>query len=447
MKINTQFWQEKGRKRADLARQSERDLAREWKKEERPSLAWAIRNDASLARKADAGIRKLHEALITNPRDEVASAQYQERLNAWCKEKFDLTLEWLEKSKQAARWDLFLKRFVILVVLSVIIGGTLVGMKTYNKNKIKSFIDKASYAQLPKQAIENYRNAMALGDTTFETYDKLADAYILVQEQDCAIKLFENFRKKDPNHIEATFKLASIYSKHGKTGKANELYELILTKDEKPQTKAKENTSSGNVKPRAIIGKLELASLALNAGDYDSSLDLHNEVLKWDSENQKAFLGLEAVYFRKGDFKASRDNYKKIKEDKGAQAADKTGQDNYIKAQLCLGEIYTYQGGYEKAVEHYEKVLKGYPDYLDAHIGLFSVYLRQIKWHLAELQYDTIIAICLNQNSLPSQVRMNIATLFLNKNDFRKAIVQYEKILKEDNAINRLGVLLGLGTA
>ncbi len=448
---DAQFWRENGKKRADLAKVSKIAQAKEWIIEERPSLAWAIYNNSYLAWKADASIGELHKALITTPRDEAASAQYQEKLNAWCKDRFDLTLEWLEKSKNVANWKhwgLILSPLIITIVITYLITK---GLAYRDEKKMLEYLDRARHAETSEKAVMAYKKALALGDTSFETYNELADIHLSEQRPDEAIAYYERFLDKNPRHFEAKLNLARVYVLNKHTVYANRLYKQILDAYEGAQAGAGNSSPPTKLNPiikqKAIGGKLEIAFLALKDGHHDLSIEILKQVVNREPENPQAFLGLGNAFSQKKDFKKARNHYEKIRKENGSESQNARMQDNYISAQLGLGDICINQNLYPEAIEHYKNVLKRDHSHLIAHIGLFSVYFRQGKYSLAKRQYNKILGICLDNSNLPSQVRIYMSSLLLQYKDYQMAITLFDMILKEGDTPNRLPALLGLGTA
>lgn len=479
-----QLWAEGGKMWGDLAKQSQLNLAEKWE-EENPTLVWAIQNDTILARREEAGIRKLYVASLTSSDDDQASIRYREKLEQWCRERFDQTLVWLKRS----RWKAVVKQsaFVVLpLFFTLALAAVISWAVVYDKEK-KMFEhrDRAHSSETAEQAIKHYENAVRYGDTSYQTCRGRAELHLTIyrglqrdsknrkrakENRDQAIGLYEDYMSKH-NSVEAMFDLAKVNYEIGKDmdvafpeknrwfEKADKLYGRCL-EDIRPD--------NPKLKKRAIDGKLELAAHYTDHGEYSRAIAIHEGVLEIERGNPRALLGKGIALFRQEvarhrknvtpakdanlNFSEAKIALNQALKENNAQHQTNGGQEVYVNAKLALGDICLNEKKFKEAEDHFFQILeykksKKIADTFKADLGLFSIYSKDQKWILAKEQLDKIVSKQIDQSKPSNQVRIYIASLYLNNKDYPMAIIQYKKLLEANAALNRLDALLGLGAS
>ena len=109
------------------------------------------------------------------------------------------------------------------------------------------------------------------------------------------------------------------------------------------------------------------------------------------------------------------------------------------------GGMFISLGDYQKAEKEYKHLIKIFPDYYDGFINLAIVYQKTNRIDEALKIYEEILEYDKINNESKINIFHNTGTLFLEKGEYDKAIVNFSKVLKESP--NSFETIKNLGSA
>ena len=464
-------WQTNGKQRDDLAKKSQIAMAQEWEKEERPTLDWAIQNDAALARKTDPGIKKAFEKHMASPRDKQLADQYRKKLEDWCKKRFDLTFEWREKSNRSAFRKQCLKTTGVVLLVTLLIAAVPTGLwfaNYLNKEAIEDLNKAAGTADL-KTASKLYEKAMDKGDHSLETMRNLVNVYMALLRRDDAVDLVEKYQN-NTNHtrkkkLESELILANIHTEYGKADQPKACYHYKKANESYFELCHSQHLDWA-LKKQALEGKLELASRVLESCDPQFAIKILEGILKRADqmeqqqpdgykevfENTKTLaqthLGLATAYYKQKNGKKAKKHYNEALKFKDLPGKYKN--QIFTSAKLGLADICLNPQGsqgtectpkFKEAITHYEKILNkihcrnmnsptplprehaSFRLILQARLKLFSIYdLYPKDKNLPQQEYGNIMQFYIEQANLPEDIQKSLTSFFLRKKNVRLAM-------------------------
>ena len=267
------------------------------------------------------------------------------------------------------------------------------------------------------EAIAKYEQALKLvqGDPnklrTVQT--KLGRAYMGKKEYDQAQDLFAKVLKGDPTDQQVLTLMGDLLFATEKFADAASYYKQALQQGVKPDLRVK------------------LGNSLLKAGSLKEAGDIFNKVVTGGSfYAADAYLGLGDVHRAEGltdkalsDYKEGfkRSQYRtELQEKLGERILELDPQDT--ETRFDLAKAYQRAHVYDKAIAHYQELLKSQPDSYDAYQGLAECYMAKEDYKDAKGAYKHAIA--------------------LTKEDNRKLLL-YEKVLEAEEKLVGKGNKLG----
>lgn len=242
------------------------------------------------------------------------------------------------------------------------------------------------------EALKYYNKAAELEPDNVTTRLNVGTLYQQKKSYDAAIAAYDSILVLYPNHTEANLYKAQCLAAKGEKQQAKEAFANVL-KTEANNTAIKMqifDTLKDTMKPSEIITFMfpsgfpskdivdSMYNYALdlhNSKKYDKAISFYNEVIKFDSANQEAYVNLGIAYRENGNL----DQAKKVLNDaKNLFPQNKLIQDN-LKAceEAELDKIYDAasdlfnKGEFQKAIDIYATIS---PATFDSNNGIAACY-------------------------------------------------------------------------
>ncbi len=228
------------------------------------------------------------------------------------------------------------------------------------------------------QAEQAYRKVIASSnDETLISKSKKLIEFLKAQrllannQPDAALSYYRAMLKRHPGDLTILAQIAGLEALQGRLDKAQRIYQQILDQD-----------------PENAAIHMQLALLAQRQGDQTARMEHLKQVLKYDPRGPL-----------------------------GRQAVNALG--------LSEGNKYLLSKNWDKALQHYARILDIDPENVLAHLGLAEAYFNKGQIEKSEQAVDTVLKID------PAQVdaRLHKAKILVTTNRINKAVLELERIL------------------
>ena len=177
-----------------------------------------------------------------------------------------------------------------------------------------------------------------------------------------------------------------------------------------------------------IAVNITLGRIYIEQGKNKEALDEFEKALLIDPNNTEAFIQRANTYLSTGNINEAELSYKKAIEIKPS----------YWKGYSYLGFFYFKQGNYSKAAAQFKQVITLNPNNAKGYRNIGSMYYIMDR-------YDDAIEMYNKSLEFEEDYRTynNLATIYGNRKDFKKAAETYEKLLKIKDTDYRIWGYLG----
>jgi putative PEP-CTERM system TPR-repeat lipoprotein len=233
----------------------------------------------------------------------------------------------------------------------------------------------------------------------------MAEAYSFQGDSTKAIEEFRQTLLKDPDSVAVRLRLAAEYVRAGLMSEAIET--------------AKEAVQKA---PKNAEAHMLLAGLYTSVKLYDGAVDEFQTTYELDPNNEEAALFIGAVYAEKGDFNKAENHFLRVLKVPGFKSK--------AKAYFYLGKVNHERENEDskKTVDFLKKAVKLDPSYKEAVVALAQIQMEDGDSKGAE---KSLLHFSDDQGPDPDVARI-LAKIYLDRKDYDKAVEQMEVLSKFD---------------
>ncbi len=271
---------------------------------------------------------------------------------------------------------------------------------------------------LHKEAIEEFKQALAKNPADFQTNKKLGLSYLNAGETDLGIAQLTAALLIEPNDSETLMALGNAYSTNKQLDKSIQEYKEIL------------NLEPDNNEVRIRLGEVYAwqAREEEKSVLFDKAIMELEHVIHDEPKNALACKKLGWVYLEKKEFKKANNTLE--------TAFNLNPEDHETK--MLLAQACGYRGKYDEAIKIYNDIVAENSYDIDALYRLGEVLSWAKRYDESMGSYEKIII--LEPTNLGA--KFGIARVYALKGDYPKARAIYHQILDEDP--KNMGALSGL---
>jgi tetratricopeptide (TPR) repeat protein len=182
---------------------------------------------------------------------------------------------------------------------------------------------------------EFWEKYMDIAPNPITACPQIGQAYWKANERDRAVDAFERCLKRDPENADSIFYLAHTLEQTGQFTRSAELYEKGL-----------------KIAPEYIDMKVGLARIWIATGKTAEARKAVTAALAWSPNDVDALLAAGLAYSQEQDF-----THAKRYLERGAQLSD-----GYLDFHIALAEIAVKQKNYPEAARQYQRILQDRPN-------------------------------------------------------------------------------------
>lgn len=407
------------------------------------ALASAAQPDEAELKAVEAQIadytKKVKDNLYKTLKDTEGDRGLFEELLTYDEENPDLHYRYGQFLEEMGRYDEALKQLDRALELKSDHAGALV---LYGDVKL----DAKEY----DQAIAKYEQALPLIETDRESLKRvrtrLGQAYIGKGENEPAAELFSKILAESPDDQQVLTLMGDVLMSQGKFAEAASHYKRAL---------------QGGVKPELQV---KLANAYLEAGSLKEAGELFEAVIRGQPYLADAYLGLGDVRRAEGltekalaDYREGfkRSQYRtQLREELGERILQLDPEDTSTR--FDLAKAYKLDRAYDKAIYHYQELLKRQPDSFEAHQALAETYAAKEDQANAKSTYKAMLPLTTDDNQKlliyqkvleldeklvgagnklsedGLEALLEMARLYLSQGNTAKAQEQLDRLEKED---------------
>lgn len=258
----------------------------------------------------------------------------------------------------------------------------------------------------------------AKGDDAAVFYFSLGQAYSLDNDTQRAIEAYRATLVHDPNSALVHARLAAELVKIGNFAEAKQLCEKAIQLD-----------------PKYIDSYLLLAGIQVAAKEFDGALETYRNALKYEPKNRDALLYYGVTLAEVGKIKEGVAELEKL-----VQLKD-TAESNIDQsvAYYYLAKVHDQAGQHEGAIRALKQALERRPGFSKAALALADLYESKKDPKRAEA-----VLIDSFKESRNAEIAERLAEHYLNKNDYKSAVVYLETMVEEDPTNENMKLRLAL---
>lgn len=258
----------------------------------------------------------------------------------------------------------------------------------------------------------------AKGDDAAVFYFSLGQAYSLDNDTQRAIEAYRATLVHDPDSALVHARLAAELVKVGNFGEAKQLCQNAIRLD-----------------PKYIDSYLLLAGIQVAAKEFDGALETYRNALKYEPRNRDALLYYGVTLAEVGKIKEGVAELEKL-----VQLKD-TAESHIDQsvAYYYLAKVHDQAGQFDGAIRALREALKRRPGFAKAALALADLYESKKDAKRAE---ETLIESF--KESRNAEIAERLAEHYLNKNDYKAAIVYLETMVEEDPTNENMKLRLAL---
>jgi len=309
-----------------------------------------------------------------------------------------------------------------------------------------------------KAALEFHKTLNRNPDNV-EAHFKLAQVWQGRNEIAKAIDMYNTTIKLQPFHMMAHLQLGDIYLESGELNKAIASYKKALDAYPYQVEKVSEDIlffGDSGIYPQVLEGYDQLESLRRiklrsnltlghiykAKGQTQMAMRQFEEVRKGKPDDKSIWLELAEIYAEQGMYEEARDSYSNLIEiDPDQEQILKKGllRLERIAAHHALARIFEDQGMIEKAAEEYRSVLGFYKDSIHTLLNLARIYTKKGEYVKAERHLSEILEIAPEN----IEAHLGVGDMFYQMGSPIEAKQKYTYVI--DNAPYDVRAYLGLG--
>ena len=245
-----------------------------------------------------------------------------------------------------------------------------------------------------------------------------AQAYSLDNETLKAIESYKTTLIYDPKSALVRARLASELQRVGSYAEAKALCEAAIKID-----------------PKYVDSYLLLAGIHVAAKEYKESLSTYEKVLSVDPKNRDALLYYGVTLAEVGRTKEAIAQVLKLTQLKDTEDSNIDRSVSYY----YLAKIYEQENRKDSAIDALEKALEVRPGFSKAALALADIY--QEKKNPKKVQETLENAFAENRRA---DLAERLADIFLEKGEYKKAVVYLETLVEEDSTNENMKLRLAL---
>ena len=178
--------------------------------------------------------------------------------------------------------------------------------------------------------------------------------------------------------------------------------------------------------PLSVTDLYNNALTAHEKNDYDTALNLYNEVLSKENNFYVARFNLAKLYADKQEYeKAISVLISIIKDSENIQQGD-LNQRIFLLTKNMIGVLYYVTGANDAAIEEFKSIIKSNPHFYQSYYNLALVYEKKNDFRMAKLNLERAISLKLDF----TEAYYHLGILSLITNDKKNAIVSFKKIIE-----------------
>lgn len=256
------------------------------------------------------------------------------------------------------------------------------------------------------------------GEEAAVFYFSMGQAFSLDSDPQRAIEAYRATLTHDPNSALVRARLAAELVKVGSYAEAKTLCEEAIALD-----------------PKYVDSYLLLAGIQVAAKEYDAAINTYKKALEVDPNNRDALLYNGVALAEIGKTKegvAQLERLVKLK-DNAESNIDKS------VAYYYLAKVYEESNQKPKAIQAYEQALKQRPGFSKAALALADIYIGQKQ----ETKAHKILEEAFRE-SRAADIAERLAENYLEKGQYKEAIVYLETLVEEDPTNENVKLRLAL---
>lgn len=184
---------------------------------------------------------------------------------------------------------------------------------------------------------------------------------------DLAMRYYQDFAKKNPDHALTWFRLGYLnHLNGGDAERSLRYYQRVL-----------------NIDPSYVEAHFNMGLINLEKNNMEKAEQSYRQAIRIKPDYISAYYNLAYIYSQKGDKKKAIESYRKIIEIRPDEE----------KAYFNLGKVYEEMGRVEAAVDFYRQAAAIDPLFLEAFYQLGQVYKRRGEYHLACEMFEKVISL------------------------------------------------------
>lgn len=248
-------------------------------------------------------------------------------------------------------------------------------------------------------AIFHYKKALELEPSNAAANNNLGILHYQNKQYPEAIHSYEAALRIKPDYADAHYHLGMALLHVNQTEKAISHFEQVISLD-----------------PKHAETYYQLGQVHHQQNNLDQAVDYYKACLNLDPEHVESYHGLAAAYTNLGDLKTARDYFEKTLQ----------YQADHHEARFNFASLLLNQKKLNEALMHYLHLLECQPS-LDVYYNIGVIYMDQDR-HDDAIQYFNE-ALLLDPHHLETHI--NMAAVFLKKEDYRNASKHYEIAFKQ----------------
>ncbi len=354
------------------------------------------------------------------------------------------------KIKHAVHFSCTLLILMLCVSFFLYINVPVAGAQNKNQNAMvadllqqgRTEMEEKNYAK----AIVTFNEVIKINTKHVEAHFRIGTAYWRQRKVREALGYMNKAIEFDPKNVSLRLSLAGFYEQVKMIDRAIEQYKQIiaLAKNTEQARTAEKRLNLALVKAYAAGGDVDTALQLLNSmleehpGDprilqhlgfayllanrYEAAVAIYENVLESEPNNDSAHMNLAGVYEKMGDLKSAIAHLEAVAE--GPASAGRKAEAR-IRAGLFRATVAQNKGDLDGAILFLKEILEFRPAHAVASNRLAAVYRTQNKFDLSEeILLKSIKLVPKNIDG-----RLNLASLFLQRNNLLDAVWHLDNIL------------------
>ncbi|VAW86875.1 hypothetical protein MNBD_GAMMA16-1322, partial [hydrothermal vent metagenome] len=317
------------------------------------------------------------------------------------------------------------------------------------KEKISELIQQGRTEAEEKKyvkAIAIFNEVLKIDTKNVEAHFRIGVAYWHQRKVKEALGFIQKAIELDPKNASLRLSLAGFYDQLKMIKQAIEQYKQVITlaKNTEQARTAEKRLNLALVKEYVSIGDVDTALQLLNSmleehpndprilqhlgfaymlvNRHEGAVAIYESVLESEPNNESAHMNLAGVYEKMGDIESAIIHFEAVAQ--GSKNARRKAEAK-VRAGVLHATVAQAKGDFDGAIMYLKDILKFKPAHVVSSNRLASVYRDQGKLDLSEeVLLESIKRVPKNMDG-----RLNLASLFLQKNNMLDAVWNLDHIL------------------